>query len=133
MAKIGKEKVRVTYVDFVAPRVINIDDADPGSIPDVVGAYVKYAPTLPAAQRETFDAAAWKARFLQAGAIGVVVAPRFLGSAKTREAAGIVSAAAQQSPQQAFEAWLAELKGVSDTRRALAREIFEAVAAGGTR
>lgn len=125
------QRAKVTYVDFPSATPITIDDPNYAFGESLMGRFVKYAPTLPAEARNSFDAAAMRAKFLAAGAVGVVVTPRFVGIAKTREVAAVVAKAATKSAEAAFEAWLGELRGVSERRLKLARGIFHSINAKG--
>jgi hypothetical protein len=116
----------LSWVDVEAADMITIRNLeDVGSV-QVRDAFVKLAPTIMAAERETFDATALKRRLIDSGAREVVVDPVVIQGALADRGAVPV---ADLKPREAVEAWFSQLIGVdagtSDRAKEIVLEVME--------
>lgn len=129
-AEPGTTVCAVTYSEFDSSKLIQIGNGigtEPNNLGDAFAdTLVKFTPDIAAEHRAQFDAAKWRRCFLDAGARGVVIAPRVIGTAKRERAPELVRRAAT-SPHDAFDAWVQALVGVETKDKDAARVLFDSL------
>jgi len=118
-----RKRQRVKLVEVPTRRLVDFTFAElaTAKLLHVRGAIVRVTGDVPAQERDALDLAALRAYLVDAGAVAVMLQPRYVGAATTDERRERVAGAAD--PEAAVVAWFATLPGVDEQDRAAAQDV----------